>query len=169
MRWQGHRLLGAAGTRLNVPENAETKKVCSLHRNHKPAAESARLPGGGIGRYDLLNDFGLRGALTKAPYGEKALRFEAVWSATQAGEGLVLDRSKASYYLMSKASQEKRELLVRLPRGKYQSVTDFLASDKTDEEVKLRVGPRTTTARQVKAEKLDESTPLQQENPLHLL
>ncbi len=152
LRWHGHRLLGADGTRLNVPENEETKKVFSLHRNHKPAPESARLQGLGIVRYDLLNDFGLRGALTKAHYGENALMFEALWSATQAGDVLVLDRGKASYYLMSKAIQEKRELIVRMPRGKYQIVTDFLASDKTDAVVKLRVGPRTTTARQVKVE-----------------
>jgi hypothetical protein len=66
LRWQGHRLLGADGTKLNVPDNEQTRKIFSLHHNNKPPEQGARLQALGIVLYDLLNDIAIKGALSKA-------------------------------------------------------------------------------------------------------
>ena len=83
LRWHGHRLLGADGTILNVPENEATKKVYSLHRNHRKGEQSARLQALGMVLYDLLNDVGLKGGITKAHSWENHLMFKEVWSETE--------------------------------------------------------------------------------------
>lgn len=154
LRWHGHRLLGADGTKLNVPENEATKKVFSLHRNHKLSSQSARLQALGMVLYDLLNDIGIKGALTKAHSGENELMFKELWSETKQGDVLVLDRGKCSYYLIAKAIGEKRELIMRLPKGKFRVVEEFLKSGKEDALVKLAVGHRSNTETKVKAERL---------------
>lgn len=156
LRWHGHRLLGADGTKLNVPDNEQTREVFSLHHNNKPAAQGARLQALGMVLYDLLNDIGIKGALTKAHSGENELMFRDLWSATQDDDVLVLDRGKASYYLLAKAVKDKRHLVVRMPQRKFAVVDEFVKSDKLEALVKIKVTPRTRSFEKVKAENLAE-------------
>jgi hypothetical protein len=154
LRWHGHRLLGADGTKLNVPDNEQTRKVFSLHHNNKPAAHGARLQALGMVLYDLLNDLGIKGAITKAHSGENELMFQQLWSATKEDDVVVLDRGKASYYLLAKAFNDKRHLIVRMPQGKFAVVDEFVRSGKQEALVKLKVTPRTLSFEKVKAEQL---------------
>jgi hypothetical protein len=156
LRWRGHRLLGADGTHLNVPDNEQTRNVFSLHHNQKTSDKSSRLQALGMVLYDLLNDIGIKGALTKSHCGENDLMFEQLWSATKEDDVLVLDRGKASFYLVAKALKEKRHLIMRMPRGKSAVVDEFFKSEEKEAWVKLRVTPRSKTAEKVKAEQLAE-------------
>jgi hypothetical protein len=156
LRWRGHRLLGADGTKLNVPDNEQTREVFSLHHNNKPAAHGARLQALGLVLYDLLNDIGIKGALTKAHSGENELMFQQLWNATKEEDVLVLDRGKASYYLLAKALKDKRHLVLRMAQGKFAVVDEFVRSGKLEALVKLKVRPRTKSFEKVKAEKLAE-------------
>jgi hypothetical protein len=155
-RWHGHRLLGADGTHLQVPNNEQTRRVFSLHHNQKASDKSARLQALGIVLYDLLNDIGIKGALSKAHRGENDLMFEQLWSAVQQDDVLVLDRGKASFYLLAKALKEKRHLIMRMPRGKSGVVDEFFKSKEVEAQVKLKVTPRSKNARKVKAEDLSQ-------------
>ena len=156
LRWHGHRLVGADGTTLNVPDNEQTREVYSLHHNNKPAAHGARLQALGMVLYDLLNDIGIKGALTKAHSGENELMFQQLWNATQQEDVLVLDRGKASYYLLAKAVKDQRHLVLRMPQGKFNVVDEFVRSGKLEAWVNLKVTPRTMSFENVKADKLAE-------------
>jgi hypothetical protein len=101
----------------------------------------------------LLNDVGIKGAITKAHSWENHLMFKELWSETAVGDVLVLDRGKCSYYLIAKAIADSRELIVRMPKGKFRVVDRFWESGKADETVKLS-GERSNAVKQIKAEKL---------------
>lgn len=152
-RWHGHRLLGADGTNFNVPENEETKKIFSLHSNHKSGEKSKRLQALGMVLYDLLNDLGIKGAMTKSHCWENHLMMQELWEEVEVSDVLVIDRGKCSYYLVAKAKAEKKELIMRMPKGKFRVVDDFWESSKKDEIIKLS-GHRSNAVKQVKAENL---------------
>jgi hypothetical protein len=154
VRWRGHRLLGADGTKLQVPDNQANREVFSLHHNVKASDKAARLQASAMVLYDLLNDIGIKGALGKAHLGENELMFQQLWEAIQEDDVLVLDRGRISYYLIAKALKEKRHLILRMPRGKFAVVDEFFRSDKVESRVKLRVGSRKQTLQKVKAEDL---------------
>jgi hypothetical protein len=156
LRWHGHRLLGCDATKMNVPDNEETRKVFSLHGNHLSKPDSLRLQALGMVLYDLLNDIGIKGAITKAHSGENELMFRDLWSGVEEGDVLVLDRGKASYYLIAKAKAEKRELILRLPLGKFRVVRQFIESGKSEAIVKMKVSANTASLIKVRAEQLAE-------------
>ena len=66
---------------------------------------------------------------------------------------MVLDRGKCSYYLIAKARAEKRELIMRMPKGKFGVVDQFWESGKEEATVKLS-GLRSNAVKQLETEKL---------------
>jgi hypothetical protein len=156
LRWRGHRLLGADGTKLNVPDNEPNRKVFSLHHNNKPPQHGARLQATAMVLYDLLNDIGIKGALSKAHRGENDLMFEQLWEATREDDVLVLDRGKTSYHLIAKALQDRRHLIMRMPQGKFAVVDEFFRSQEVEAVVNLKVPIRSGSSEKVKVEQLAE-------------
>lgn len=154
LRWRGHRLLGADGSRLIVPDNELNRKVFSLHHNQKTSQTSARLQALGMVLYDLLNDIGIKGALGRSHMGENELMFEQLWSAIQEDDIVVLDRGRISYYLVAKALKEKRQLILRMPRGKSKVVDKFFESDEIEALVKLKANAQTKNIKRIKSEGL---------------
>src|SRR5262249_24333695 len=82
-RWHGHRLLGGAGTKLNLPDNAKLRAAFSVVSNQYGAAGTC-VQALGVVLYDLLNDLGLAAHLGPLAAEADVLLLE-LWSQTQAG------------------------------------------------------------------------------------
>ena len=120
--WHGHRLLGVDGTYLHVPDTEETRAEFTLQVNQHEGAECVQALGCLL--YDLRNDLGLAAALSKRQ-GEKRLLFDSLWDATQPEDVLVMDRAYADYTIFAYAVKQEREVVVRLPRGRFSAFEPF--------------------------------------------
>ncbi len=109
-RWHGHRLLGADGTLLNLPDTPETRRVFSVAANQHTDYVQATA----VVLYDLGNDLGLAASLGPVS-GEKGPLFQSLWADTQPGDVLVLDRNFADYELIARAMQACRHVVIRCP------------------------------------------------------
>lgn len=155
--WQGHRLVGADGTYLNLPDTKELRKAFSVHRNQHPAEKSEQVQALGMVMYDLLNDIGLRGAMAPSHTAEKSLLFNQLWSELQPSAGLVLDRHSADYTIIAKAVRDKFEVVIRCPRQSFKPVMEFFQSPDQERIVTLQVTESVRTKQYVKQNKLPES------------
>lgn len=151
VRWHGHRMVGVDGTTLNLPDTPELRRAFSVVANQ----HTTYLQGSAVVLYDLGNDFGLAAHLGPLS-GEKGPLFENLWSQTQAGDVLVLDRNFADYELIVRATQAGRHVVIRCSRH-FKAVKQFWQSDTHDQVVTLEV-PQTNELRKlVKQQKLPAS------------
>ena len=121
-RWRGHRLLAADGTTLNVPDTPATRQRFSVQSNQLAGSDCVQALASVL--YDLLNELGLAAGLG-AKQAEKGFLFETHWSATEAGDVLVLDRAYADYTVIAWAFNSHREVVIRFPRGSFTAVNQF--------------------------------------------
>lgn len=152
--WRGHRLLGADGSKLNLPDTAELRAAYSLIGNQHGAA-SDRVQGLAVVLYDLLNDVGLAAHLGPLAHEPKVL-LERLAGLTQANDLLVLDRNFSDYILIAWAVHHQRHLLIRCQSNSFGVVEEFLASSETDRVVSLHCSNRKTTRSDLKALGLPE-------------
>jgi hypothetical protein len=131
VRWQGHRLLGADGTTLNLPDTAETRQTFSVVANQHTAYVQATA----VVLYDLGNDLGLCASLGPVS-GEKSPLFQKLWCATQPADVLVLDRNFADYEMIARAIQDHRHVVIRCPR-QFKAVKAFWDSPAADQVIEL--------------------------------
>lgn len=134
-RWRGHRLLAADGTYLNLPDTPETRSEFTLQVNQHEGGECVQALCCLL--YDLLNDLGLVGELSPRR-GESKQLVEKLWPGTQQGDVLVLDWAYADYCVFAYAIKQKREVLVRLPRGRFKACEGFWQSETQDEEIEIQ-------------------------------
>lgn len=153
-RWRGHRLIGADGTYLNLPDTPETRKAFTLQTNQHAGAECVQALCCVL--YDLQNDLGLSLSLSKR-LGEVHQLINHLWAATEPGDGLVLDRAYADYSLIAYAQAHQRHLVVRLPRGRFSQCQDFWHSDEKERQIELSVPTTATTREFVKQHNLPET------------
>lgn len=131
--WQGHRLLGADGTRLNVPDTPALRTHLGLQGNQHTQFPQATA----VVLYDLGNDLGL--AATLGPVsGEKRPLFDTLWAHTRPNDVLVLDRNFADYEIIAHAVATGRHVVIRCP---YQmaAVKTFWDSDALEAVVSVAV------------------------------
>ncbi|MGA9767456.1 MAG: IS4 family transposase [Blastocatellia bacterium] len=140
--WHGHRLLAADGTYLNLPDTAETRAEYTLQVNQHEGGECVQALCCLL--YDLRNDLGLVGVLSPRQ-GESKQLLEKLWPDTKEGDVLVLDRAYADYCVFAYAIKQKREVLVRLPRGRFKACEGFWQSESQEEEILLQA-PRSARA-----------------------
>lgn len=152
--WRGHRLLGADGTKLNLPDTAELRAAYSVIGNQHGAA-GERVQGLAVVLYDLLNDIGLGAHLGPLAHEPKVL-LDQLSGLTQANDLLVLDRNFSDYILIAWAVYHQRQLLIRCQSNSFGVVEDFLASEETDRVVDLHCSNRKTTRSDLKALGLPE-------------
>jgi hypothetical protein len=150
--WRGHQLIGADGTKLNLPNTAELRSAYSVTGNQHGAAGEC-VQGLAIVLYDLLNDIGLAAHLGKLAHEPKVL-LDHLSAKTQIGNLLVLDRNFTDYPLIAWAVQNKRELLVRCQSNSFSIVEDFLKSEDTDRVVTLNCSDHRKTKSAVKEMRL---------------
>lgn len=156
LRWHGRRLLGADGTYLNLPDTPELRAQFRVHENQHPGDKSQQVQALGVVLHDLLNDLGVASALAPSHSAEKSLLFEGVWSATESGDVLVLDRNSADYAIIAKANKDGLDVIIRCPRQSFSVVQDFFKSAEPERLVTLRVPQSAKTRRYVKEHDLAE-------------
>lgn len=152
--WHGHRLLGADGTKLNLPDTPALRAAYKVVSNQYGAAGTC-VQGLAVVLYDLLNDLGVAAHLGTLAH-EPDVLMQHLGAALQAGDVLVLDRNFADYALLAWAVQAGREVVIRCPRQSFGVVNEFWASGATDAVVTLRCARRKTTRAFVKAQGLPE-------------
>lgn len=132
VRWHGHRLLGADGTTLNLPDTPETRLTFSVVANQHTEYVQATA----VVLYDLGNDLGLAASVGPLS-GEKGPLFQQLWSETRPDDVLVLDRNFADYEIIARAVQAGRHVVIRCPR-QFKVVKSFWDSPATDQVIDLR-------------------------------
>jgi hypothetical protein len=152
--WYGHRLLGADGSKLNLPDSAELRAAYSLIGNQHGAAGEG-VQGLAVVLYDLLNDIGLGAHLGPLAHEPKVLLDQLI-ALTQVNDLLVLDRNFSDYVLIAWAVYHQRQMLIRCQSNSFGVVEDFLASVETDRVVVLHCSDRKTTRSKLKALGLPE-------------
>src|SRR5205085_2094434 len=113
--WHGHRLLGADGSKLNLPDSAALRAAYSVVTNQHGAAGEV-VQGLAVVLYDLLNDLGYAARLGPLAH-EPDVLMQQLGAATQAGDVLVLDRNFADYALLAWGVQQQR-----YPRAEFYQV-----------------------------------------------
>jgi Transposase DDE domain len=152
--WRGHQLIGADGTKLNLPDTAQTRASYSVVGNQHGAA-GERVQGLAVVLYDLLNDIGLAAHLGKLAH-EPNVLLEQLSAKTRIGDLLVLDRNFSDYPLLAWAKQNQRELLIRCQSNSFGIVQDFLNSAETDQIVTLCCSDHRKTKSAVKEMRLPD-------------
>lgn len=123
--WHGHRLLGADGRYLNLPDTASLRATFGVHENQPRKEENQRVQALAVLVHDLGNDLVTGGALASSHSSEKGLLLGELWGATVEGDVLVLDRNSADYTIIARASKEGREVVIRCPRQSFSVVHQF--------------------------------------------
>ena len=134
-KWLGHRLLGVDGTLLNLPDTPELRAVFSIQKNQR----HSYVQGQSMVLHDLLNDIGV--AATLGPLtseSDDVLRHE-IWSATQVGDVIVMDRGIHSYILFATAIRDKRDIIARCYSAGFAVIQAFRKSKDTQAMVELQV------------------------------
>lgn len=153
--WRGHRLLGADGTKLNLPNSAQLRAAYTVVGNQHGAAGEC-VQGLAVVLYDLLNDLGEAAHLGPLAHEPRVL-MTRLGVETQPGDVLVLDRNFADYLLLAWGVKHRRELIIRCSLTAFSVVADFVASDEVDRVVRLHCPTRSTTRAAVRAQDLPET------------
>ncbi|MCA1626770.1 MAG: IS4 family transposase [Acidobacteria bacterium] len=153
--WHGHRLLGADGTKLNLPDTQALRATYSVVGNQHGVAGQV-VQGLALVLYDLLHDLGVAAHLGPLAHEPTVVR-QQLCAATRAGDVLVLDGNFTDYALIAWAIAQRRHLLIRCPRQAFGVVTDFWESPATDQVVTLHVSTKAATRACVKAEDFPQS------------
>lgn len=148
--WRGHRLLGADGSYLTLPDTPELRQAYTVQRDPRTGTETVQALS--VVLYDLRNDLAL-GAKLGPIVAEKQYLF-ACWKQTARGDVLVLDRLFADYCVIASAVQTAREVVIRCPQQSFGVVRDFWAGDLTEQVVTLPCPTTPATRAFVKAQQL---------------
>jgi hypothetical protein len=151
-RWRGHRLLGADGTKLNLPDSESLRAAFTVHRNQHEEFVQATA----VVLHDLLNDIGLQASLGPVS-GEKRPLLEQLWEATSESDILVLDRNFGDYSIVAWAVLTNRDVIIRCRRQSFSVVEEFWQSDKREAIVTLKVSQSAVTQHFVFEHNLPES------------
>jgi hypothetical protein len=130
--WRGHRVVGADGTYLNLPDTPELRREFSVQRNQHRHKQSEQVQALAMVLHDLRNDLGLAAALAPAHSAEKDLLFNQLWGQTRRGDVLVLDRNWADYTVIARAYVDGRQVVIRCPGQSFAAVNEFWESDLTE-------------------------------------
>lgn len=151
-RWRGRRLLGADGTRLNLPDTEGLRAAFTVYSNQHEEFVLATA----VVLHDLLNDIGLRASLGPVS-GEKRPLLEQLWEATSESDVLVLDRNFGDYSVVSWAVLTNRDVIIRCRRQSFSVVEEFWQSEEIEQIVTLNVSQSAETKRFVREHNLPES------------
>lgn len=151
-RWRGHRLLGADGTKLNLPDTKSSRAAFTVHSNQHEEFVQATA----VVLHDLLNDIGLKASLGPVS-GEKRPLLEQLWEATSENDILVLDRNFGDYSIVAWSVVTKRDVIIRCRRQSFSVVEEFWQSDKLEAIVTLSVSQSAETKRFVGQHGLPET------------
>jgi len=139
-RWHGHRVFGADGTKLNLPDTAQLRKAFSVVTNQH-AQQGECVQSLAVVLYDLLNDLGVAASLSPL-MAEKEPLLNQLWQATAVDDLLVMDRGFLDYSVIAFAVATNRRVTIRCPRCSFSEINAFWLSDEKERFVRLRVSRR---------------------------
>lgn len=151
-RWRGHRLLGADGTKLNLPDSEGLRAAFTVHSNQHEEFVQATA----VVLHDLLNDICLQAYLGPVS-GEKRPLLDHLWEATSENDLLVFDRNFGDYSIVAWAVMTRRDVIIRCRRQSFSVVEEFWQSDKLEAIVTLNVSQSVETQRFVREHNLPEN------------
>jgi Transposase DDE domain len=153
--WHERRMLGADGTRLNMPDTEALREAFTVTTNGPEKVE--RVQGFGMVLYDLLHDVAV-GAHLGPIAGEPELLITELWPSTREGDVIALDRAYVSYALIALAIKQGRDLIIRCRGGQsFKAVDEFRESNETQRFVTLNCPTKDKTRRFVRREGLRQS------------
>lgn len=151
-RWRGHRLLGADGTKFNLPDSESLRAAFTVHSNQHEEFVQATA----VVLHDLLNDICLQAYLGPVS-GEKRPLLDHLWEATSENDLLVFDRNFGDYSIVAWAVMTRRDVIIRCRRQSFSVVEEFWQSDKLEAIVTLNVSQSVETQRFVREHNLPEN------------
>ena len=151
-RWRGHRLLGADGTILNLPDSESLRSAFTVRRNQ----HEEYLQATAVVLHDLLNDIGLEASLGPVG-GEKRPLLEQLWETTSESDVLVLDRNFGDYSVIAWAVLSKRAVILRCRRKSFSCVEKFWKGAEIEQLVTLNISQSAATQSYVQQHSLPES------------
>lgn len=155
-RWRGHRLLGADGTYLQLPDTDSLREAFSVFSNQHASGETVQALG--LVLHDLLNDLAVAAAIGSGNQAEKSLLFsESIESHLQAGDVLVLDRLSCDYSILARLAKAGIDYVVRCSEsGTFKLIEEFWQSPDSERVGRLKCSHKASTRAVVKAEGLAE-------------
>jgi Transposase DDE domain len=143
--WHGHRLLGADGTKLALPDTPQMRASFTVARNQT----DEWVQGLAVVVYDLLHDFCIAAELGPVKY-EVEVLMQRLWQNIGETDVLVLDRGFEDYKLLSWAAKTNRHLIMRCTRQSFAAVNQFWESNQLEKVVRLRCSEHKETRDYVK-------------------
>lgn len=134
--WHGHRLIGMDGLIVTLPDTPETRSQYSIQTNQHVGSLRVQALAGVT--YDLLNELGLGISMGKRQ-AEKNLLMSELWSSTQVGDVLVMDRHYGDYGLLAWLMMQGRHAVIRLQTGRFKACQAFWTSTQAEQIVDLDV------------------------------
>src|SRR3954447_10035905 len=156
--WHERRMLGADGTRLNMPDTQALREAFTVITNGQEKKSGCeRVQGFGMLLYDLLHDVAV-GAHLGPIAGEPEVLIRELWPYTREGDVIALDRAYVSYGLIALAVEKGRDLIIRCRGGQsFKAVDEFRESNETQRFVTLNCPTKDKTRRFVRREGLRQS------------
>src|SRR5262245_41958116 len=142
LTWRSHRVLAYDGSDLILPNTPELQKAFSIQRNQH-GSQSVHALAGVL--YDVRNDIAI-GAQLGALQAEKNFLLNDLWSGTNPGDLIVMDRLFDDYAVIATAKKDGREVLIRCPRNSFAVVQKFWDSEETERLATLQM-PQTAKTR----------------------
>jgi len=141
--WKGYRLLAGDGSTLNLPTSKDIEAYFGVHSitNKGVKRYLARI----FFFYDVMNDFVVRGKLSKMEEGEKTLMLQCLETMQADKSILILDRGFGHFCTLKELIDGQRIFCVRLPcnnsnfakqalnREEDDFITEWVPSDKERE------------------------------------
>jgi hypothetical protein len=111
--WKGYRLLAGDGSTLNLPSSQDIEDYFGVHSvtNEGVKRYLARI----FFFYDVLNDFVVRGKLSKMEQGEKTLMMQCLETIPADKSIVILDRGFGHFCTLKELLGQQRVFCVRLP------------------------------------------------------
>ena len=153
--WRGRRVLGFDGTYVNVPDTPELRKAFSVQTNQLEHGQRVQALAGVL--YDVYNDIGLASDIGPKQGEQDILMSDAVWSATQPSDVLVMDRNFVDFALIAWAVKHNRDVVIRCPTNGFTAIQAFWKTSERERVVTLSLPLHPNTRRFVRKHRLPES------------
>lgn len=135
--YKGHRLLSIDGSTINLPVNANTKKIYGTFNNQHQTDDVV------IGRvsilYDLLNEIVLDGTLCNIATGEVPLSRNHLKDAKE-NDIIIMDRGYPSFESAYEMQERKIHFIFRCKHNFSNQTTQFYESKKKDAIIEIKPG-----------------------------
>jgi len=136
--WQGHRVLAVDGSKLQLPDNPDTRVAFGTwsywaQQKDKDISGKRTMALGSV-LYDVLNRIVVDARLERCDAYEVDIAKEHL-KYTQEGDLIIYDRGYCTFKMMSLTAQAKADFLIRGRSNSFKEIKDMLAGKGDDDAV----------------------------------